>query len=146
MSLETLITAIRSELVTMNDVADALEALGSFTSYTPTLSASGSMTYTSTTINLAQYLKIFDWGIVKFNITGTTGGTASTDLRLTLPAGWSWADTQNAQPLGTLTDSTKQPAKFLPSSGVIIARNMTDANWGLGSGRQFDGAVIARLA
>ncbi len=53
--------------------------------WTPTPSASGSMTYTSTSIVLARYLQVDNFVTFQIRISGTIGGTPSTGLRFTLP-------------------------------------------------------------
>lgn len=56
-----------------------------WSSYTPTLSQSGSLTLSSTSILVARYLRIGKIVNVQIGFSGTLGGTASTDLRFTLP-------------------------------------------------------------
>ncbi len=54
-------------------------------SYTPTITPSGSMTFTSVSINTAKY---WDYGHkvdLILDVHGTTGGTANTTLSFTLP-------------------------------------------------------------
>lgn len=53
--------------------------------YTPTYSASGSMTYTSVTTNLAIYKLNNNYCFLVVSSTGTTGGTAAGELRCTTP-------------------------------------------------------------
>lgn len=55
------------------------------TSWTPTYSASGSMTYTSVTTQFGKYLKIGKGVYFQLWAAGTTGGTASNALIATLP-------------------------------------------------------------
>lgn len=57
-----------------------------FKTWTPTLGASGSMTYTGTSVDYAKYWRLgkLYWFILRF--TGTVGGTPSTILTATLPA------------------------------------------------------------
>jgi len=54
-------------------------------SATPTYSAGASMTYTSVTTNYCKYKLIGNVVIFKFKSTGTTGGSASTTIRFTVP-------------------------------------------------------------
>lgn len=56
-----------------------------WTSWTPTLSASGSMTYTSTSITYAKYIQIGKLVYFKVFFTGTVGGTPSNGLNFTIP-------------------------------------------------------------
>jgi len=53
--------------------------------WTPAGSASGSMTYTSISISFSQYQIIMNKIFLNMFLTGTTGGTASTDINITLP-------------------------------------------------------------
>ena len=53
--------------------------------YTPSLSANGSMTYTSTTVNLARFKMDGNMVTLVVNHTGTVGGTPNTTISATLP-------------------------------------------------------------
>ena len=53
--------------------------------WVPTVTPSGSMTYTSTTLWFARYVQIGDLVHFRIGITGTTGGTASSNISFTLP-------------------------------------------------------------
>jgi hypothetical protein len=55
--------------------------------WTPTLGASGSMTYTSTSVDFAKYWQTGKQGNFILRFTGTVGGTPSNTLTATLPAG-----------------------------------------------------------
>ena len=149
MSLDTIITDLRTELARMNDVADGFQAvkeLFQFSSYTPTLAAGGSMTFTSTTITVASYMRVNKLGLIDVQISGTTGGSAHPDLTFTLPSGWSHADTNGTRGFVRINDGGGVGGEFLPSSGIIVVRNLTGANWGIGAGRSYRGLVILRLA
>lgn len=56
-----------------------------WTNWTPTLSAAGAMTYTSTTITKARYYRVGKLVFYAISITGTVGGTPNTYLSFTLP-------------------------------------------------------------
>lgn len=53
--------------------------------FTPTLSASGSMTYTATTVSHFKYSITGNQIFLAFRFTGTVGGTPSTTITATLP-------------------------------------------------------------
>ena len=129
------------------DIIDSLNALAfpAWTDYTPTLSASGSMTYTSTTIGVAKYLKLGNIGLIHIQVSGTTGGTASTDLRFSLPSGWSLSNDSRPS-LCRISDGSGQAGEFLASSTLIIARNVAGGNWGLGASRSYRGLVSVILS
>jgi len=78
--------------VGFDDVADLIDAVegrfGAWTDYTPTLSASGSMTWTtSSTIHFARYCERHNIVHLIFDIASTTGGTVSNKLYFTAPGG-----------------------------------------------------------
>jgi len=151
MSLETIITELQSELARMSDVVAGFQSIidsFTWTSYTPTLGAGGSMDYGSTTINVAKHLLFpgSKLGLIRFNFTGTTSGSAHTDLRMPLPSGWNWADTTSTQSLCTANDTAALDGKALPSSGVVVLRKLDDSNWGIGAGRGANGTIIVPLA
>lgn len=58
---------------------------GVWKDWTPTVSASGSMTFTVTTINYARYMRIGDTCFHEVSIRGNTGGTPATALTITMP-------------------------------------------------------------
>lgn len=76
---------------TMTDVAALIEGLFvsgfplTLSSWTPTFSASGSMTFTGTSIVCAKYIQVGKLVIGILKATGTVGGTPSRDLLFTLP-------------------------------------------------------------
>lgn len=83
---------IRSANPTMEDIAMLIETtIGSpsndavSTAWTPSYSASGSMTFTGVTTDIAKYVIKGAEVTVFFRFTGTTGGTASNAIRFSLP-------------------------------------------------------------
>jgi len=82
---------IRSAFPTMEDIADLIEGIASadmpttLTTYTANPAASGSMTWTSTTTDACEYVRIGKacWVIIK--VRGTVGGTLSNNLFVDLP-------------------------------------------------------------
>lgn len=57
----------------------------SATAWTPSYSASGSMTFTSVTTNHADFFRMGHWLFFSLKATGTVGGTPSTDIYFTVP-------------------------------------------------------------
>ena len=55
------------------------------TDFRPDYSASGSMTFTTVSTPLSEYLHLGDLVIFNFKASGTTGGTASNELYMTIP-------------------------------------------------------------
>ncbi|RTL03775.1 hypothetical protein EKK58_11990 [Candidatus Dependentiae bacterium] len=144
--------SIRSANATMEDIATLTEGvIGSSsndvtsTAYTPTLSASGLMTYTSTTITYARYLIKGPEVTVYFRFSGTTGGTAGTDIRFTLPF-TSGNFATNATQLGTLfisqNGSVDSGFCFVDNnSSTASCQTRTQAVWGLGANRLLFGVL-----
>lgn len=68
-------------------IATSKLSLGSQTgtSWTPTYTASGSMTYTSVTTTVAKYIQVGKLVYFYLSATGTTGGTTNNTIYFTLP-------------------------------------------------------------
>jgi len=56
-----------------------------WTTWSPTITPGGSMTYGSQTINHARYIQINDLVFISLDVTGTVGGTPNNTLTFTLP-------------------------------------------------------------
>jgi len=119
--------------------------------YTPTPSASGSMTFTSTSVIFAVFSVIGNTAIVQGKITGTTGGTASTAIKATLPidSALLTANTNfKANVYANVSDGT-----FLSGFGeleagtpdVVAVRRYDGANWGLGASRSIGYTAIYQI-
>ena len=144
MALSDIITQLGTGQADFNDVADGFQLIAnSWTGWTPTLSAGGSMTYTSTTITEARYFLVGKSLTMEVSISGTTGGTANTDLKFTIPSGLTL--TNSGQGMGRLNDSGGAAAEFLPSTSVVVVRNMANANWGLGASRSYRGTMTFEI-
>lgn len=74
--------AISSQFVSRSLVPEGFPL---FFTYSPSFSASGSMTFTSITTNIARFVVQGGLVTVFLNASGTTGGTASNNLRASLP-------------------------------------------------------------
>ena len=130
MALSDIITQLQSTDADFNDVADGFSLFGAATSWTPTFSGSGSMTFTSVTSTTKYWLfdKLF---IAYVFMIGTTGGTASNELRMTLPITCS---NTNFRGGAAVSD-----AAFLP--GTWYTNSTTEISF-----RKFDGSNFALAA
>lgn len=109
--------------------------------WTPTLSASGSMTFTSTTVTQAKFNIIGSVCHIKIYCSGTTGGSGSQRILFTLPVNILSTD-NNIEPGAAcaISDSTASVGYIGGSGvgpGVMAALKSDNSNWGLGSGRRF---------
>lgn len=110
--------------------------------WTPTYGASGSMTFTSVTTHLANYVEFGRLKLGNVIARGTTGGTADTGIRFSLPTS---ADATNFFISGTgspgfpafCNDGGTLSGGFLQLSAANQAQvvKSTVANWGLGANR-----------
>jgi len=106
---------------------------------TPTTLASGSMTYTTTSLELATYQVIYNTVHIVYAIEGTTGGTASNTIRATLPfegkntakfvAAAGYADDGGGAVGGLCFLSTGTPDN-------VSVKKYDASNFGLGSARK----------
>lgn len=107
--------------------------------YTPTLSAGGSMTYTSTIVNRARFSitgRMLNYDV---DFTGTTGGSANNSIIFTVPVARSYTNSYSIAGYGTAADGSDQAALVLFDStqtGQAIVQKTGAANWGLGSARR----------
>jgi len=125
----------------MEDVATLIEGvLGSssndatLSTWTPSYSASGAMTFTSVVTNYAKYM--YHGKLVWFSIraTGTTGGTASTDIYFTLPVTAAASNTIAFAGMALDTGSIGCAA-YQQSTTLGAVRKYDATNWGLGASR-----------
>ena len=113
------------------------ESPGAWLDWTPTLGASGSMTYTATTINHARYSKIGKLCFITMYVTGTTGGTASYYLTATLPFDFvNYANFATIIADGTRVSGLARPFG-ISGSNVLVISKYDSSNFGLGAGREF---------
>jgi hypothetical protein len=100
--------------------------------YNPTYTASGSMTYTAVTTSTAAFKIQGRTCRVFLNFSGTTGGTAGTDITASLPVALSGS----AIGFGcSVTDTAVMAGYGYINGSNFIFRRYDSANWGLGSGR-----------
>jgi hypothetical protein len=114
-------------------IAISKTALGTYTpwtDWTPTLTASGSMTWTSTSINEARYTQIGKIVFFKVNITGTVGGSLSTELQFTLPS----TPTGVCEGGCRIFNPAANSGVFVYSAGKILVSLYNAAAWSSGTG------------
>lgn len=95
---------------------------------------SGSMTYTSVSTTFYDYRYIGD-DCMQFRVyaSGTTGGTASTDIRFTLPV----TPANNYENIyAHVADSGRKAGIAYIESSKVIVRKYDSSNWALGSSKQ----------
>jgi hypothetical protein len=109
--------------------------LNSTLAYTPSYSCSGSMTFTSPVTTYAQYWQFGKFVFVRVSVTGTLGGTASTDLYISLPI----TAAATEQLLSAIAnDGTPTIAKgYFDTTGRVRIRKPDNSNWSLGAGIVF---------
>jgi hypothetical protein len=104
--------------------------------WTPTLTADGSMTYTSTILEINSYRIIGRECKMSLRVVGTTGGTASTQINASLPfQGFTGAE--NGQlAVARIFEASVSLAGNVSDNATGIAVNRYDgANYGLGANR-----------
>jgi hypothetical protein len=122
--------------VAYTDTAGNFSFKKGWTDWTPTVTASGSMTISSLSITRAKYQ--VHGSVLHFVIgmTFTTGGTASTDVIFTLPGGYTMSTSQG-QGYGHFVDgsTTDVLRSNYQSSTSIWVKKRDGSNWGLGTSR-----------
>lgn len=144
--------ALRSKLWTPNDAANLIEGIvgsstnthpATWTSWTPTYGGSGSMTYGSVTTIIGVYAKLGKLLFIMLYANGTVGGTPSTDILVSAPAGITF-DTGSATTAfpGFLYDSAQIHGHVLFSSTNIAFRK-DGGNWNAGANKYvgFNGVI-----
>lgn len=130
--------SIRTTSPTMEGVATLIEGIFSsgygltVSTWTPTLTASGSMTYTSTSVNKAIYVQVGKLVFFNVSFTGTVGGSVSTALKFTLPITaahlYHAFHVTYANPTTILSGAASQA-----STTVVDVYNSTGGNWTAGT-------------
>lgn len=139
--------SIQAGSITQSNLAAGAIDLGTiaastaWTSYTPSVSGNGSMTYTSQTITTARYIKMGRLVVANVRVTGTIGGVLNTTLvfSIPVPAATIYA---SIDPSGSVT-YVDGGAK---TAGIIIGNgdqtnfgicHYDSSNWTSGSARSF---------
>lgn len=134
---------IRTATATMDDVATLIEGIFvsgyglTWTAWTPTLGATGSMTWTSTAINFAKYIQCGKLIIFAVVAGGTTGGSASSGLTFTLPvtASATWASNTGLAAANVIDGGSSIAGVCLTTTAVGTVTRYDAGNYGLGAGR-----------
>lgn len=109
---------------------------GRWLEYSPTFSGSGSMTWTSITVNKGMYC--LSGHLMSYYITarGTTGGTASNELKATLPFTINTSYlSNNSTSVCHVQDSARVSGFTFHSGATVSARKYDASNYGLGTNR-----------
>lgn len=140
--LATLTTTVSGHTTTLAGIT------GAWTAWTPTLTASGSMTYGSTSVSKARYKIIGKTMFVVLTFTGTTGGIADYYLFASLPGGVTPADVRSlpGQLLYDAGVATLAFANVDAARSSIQFSRADGATLGLGSGRLVFASLTFELA
>lgn len=109
--------------------------------YQPAYSANGSMTYTTVTTNVARYMLDENTANVWIKATGTTGGTANTQLLAMMP----FEAAQVAltpQGWGSAAGLAARVSISAGTPDLMILSKYDNSNYGLGAGTVISGQVI----
>ena len=112
--------------------------------WAPTYGASGSMTYTQVTTNVAKFKIIGKCCYVEFGARGTTGGTASTDITVTppvIPVSQSFYIGGGA----TLYDAGILSGNWYSASNLIKFAKYNYSNWGIGGTKDIKANFFYRI-
>lgn len=125
---------------------DAIHPNCYWTDWTPSTSASGTMTFTGVTIHLAKYRIHNKEMSIIVKISGTTGNVASDGIRFTLP--YAPADDDQYIPARYLDGGniTVGHASVSTTSSWIEVFRSAGGNWGLGADRRVYVTGLLRIA
>lgn len=111
---------------------------GEWQNWTPTLSASGSMTYTSTIITVASYKVIGKTVFFRMAVNGTIGGTPSNYILFTLPIPMKAPVNNSFTGEAFDGDSSRHGVatiRSIDANTVQVGRTSISSNWSAGSNR-----------
>lgn len=124
---------------------------GAWTAWSPSYSAAGSMTFGTITTIKARYLQVGKTVTASIAFTGTTGGTASNQIKATMPTGLGCIDSASvagcllvdgagAGVAGYVTATTGAP------TGLLVFERVDGTNFTLGAGRAAFATLTFELA
>ena len=113
--------------------------------YIPTYSATGSMTYTSVTTNLAKFSISGKTVHLIFGFIGTTGGTASYGISFTLPVSKSGSDNNLGFACFVYDGTYMMGGGFSIDADKMEVYKYNYANWGLGETKIARGNLIYNI-
>jgi hypothetical protein len=125
----------------------AYSPVGSWQAWTPTVTASGSMTISGLSVLVAQYLRIGPIICLEAQCAFTLGGTASSSVLFTLPV--SVIGTQHASLYAILAmnaGAAQVGLATFPNTTQLSVFLNGQGNWTLGSGAQFQVTGFYRCA
>jgi hypothetical protein len=136
---------LRSKTFTGPDIANLIEGIFSsshaadWTTWTPTLGAAGSMTFTSTTIRYAEYMIIGKLCFIRLRAEGTIGGTLNSALTATLPFTSSTLSGGATHDVSCFvrsfgTNAEAGTGEIGSASTTLTVRRSPIANWAAGAG------------
>lgn len=121
---------------TAYSLTDSNFATAAWSTWSPTLTASGSMTFTSTSIATARYIQVGKIVMFQIEFTGTVGGTPDTNLQFTLPV--TAAATAGLVGGAVALDPGNFGGYYISLSTSQVAGRRYDSNsWSAGAGRGF---------
>lgn len=135
--------SIRSGSPTFENVASLVEGIFSslfgltFSSWTPSYTCSGSMTYTSVSVTYAKYIRCGKWVIGFFYVSGTVGGTPARVIGLSYPV--TAAASTPGGGAAFVKDGGNELGATLSLSTNINVTRYDAANFSAGSGRVLAG-------
>lgn len=111
-------------------------------SFTPTITGSGSMTWSTTSITTARYRLNGSTCEIQLGVTGTTGGVASNQLRMDppIPMNKSSSTGNQAYTFAFTFDGANLSSLVgldYPNNKISIFRDVVATNWGIGVTKQF---------
>ena len=134
---------LRSVTATMNACASSIEGIFSsgygltWSTWTPSYSANGAMTFTSVTTDYTKYIQVGKLVIFCLTCHGTVGGTPDTGLIITLPVtpssnalAYAVNLSANASDAG---GATKQAFAYLLAPNKAYAFKYDNSNWTAGT-------------
>lgn len=113
--------------------------------YTPTYTCSGSMTFTSVVTTIARYHISSNTCRVQHNASGTTGGTASNQIRVSNPV--TNTDASAVPGFGNVRDATSGAVRSgtvqnNPATDDTYVAQFDNSNWTLGASRVIQSDTI----
>lgn len=116
--------------------AEIPQAFPQWFNYTPTLGAISPMTFTGTTVSLAKFKMVGKTCFVSINCNGTTGGTASPSITMTLPISAFTASGDYVTHGCVVYDGAYLGGfAYNTSATAVNVRKHDSSNWGLGASR-----------
>lgn len=131
---------IRSPSATLETIASLIEGIGvsgfplAWTTWAPTYTGSGTLTYGTVTTSYARYIQIGKLVILIIRATGTVAG-AGTEIRFTLPVTAAATMTGFLGGWGYVVDAatTSVAVPYLQSTTVAAVLKSAGTNWTAGT-------------